>query len=266
MLKLKRVSVAFSSGEGLGERWRATCPGETSKPPGKSATWFGDYAPSIATTRCFHGTNAPFGRGTAAGKSRCYLLQSWDRRHNAVIRYAVLVKRIASHVAVAASPALLPLLETAPGINRLIALKHPGKPVYHNAQVEVEIMELPYTFRTTLNTIPNAVPYLKIARPAPSPGKRLKIGLVWAAGDWDCRRSVPFRWIRELGRVRNIDWLILQRGPSQDWKNEFGMNAGSDNLLATAQTMSVLDVLITVDSMPAHLAGARVTNMDLAPQ
>src|SRR5918996_5382278 len=73
------------------------------------------------------------------------------------IRYAPKVRSVASRLIVWCQPALVPLLRTAEGIDELLPL-HDGE-VEADYDVDVEVMELPYIFRTTLNDLPSCVPY-----------------------------------------------------------------------------------------------------------
>ncbi|HET7460324.1 MAG TPA: hypothetical protein VFJ82_03715 [Longimicrobium sp.] len=171
------------------------------------------------------------------------------------IRYLPLVQRVAVETTVWAQPALIPLLRTANGIDRLEPL-HDG--AYEGEyDVDVEVMELAYVFRSTTDTIPGAVPYLH-AEPAPIPRDgRLAVGLVWRAGDWDERRSIPFRLLAPLARIPGVDLHVLQRGPALDeCPPSFGTRSGCDDVLQAARVIRALDLVLTVDSMPAHLAGA----------
>ena len=60
-----------------------------------------------------------------------------------------------------------------------------------------------------------------------------------------------------LGEVPNVDWVVLQRGPGLPVRPiGFGTDAGSDDVVALAGVMRSLDLVLTVDSFPAHLAGA----------
>lgn len=171
------------------------------------------------------------------------------------IRYAPLIKAIAAEVIVWAQPALIPLLHTARGIDRLIPL-HDGTPEI-TYDVDIESMELPYAFRTTLATIPAEVPYLHVdSAPLPRDG-RLAVGIVWKAGDWDEQRSIPFPLLAPLAKVPGVAWHILQRGSGlAEWREGFGVLSGSDDVFEAARVVRALDLLISVDTMPAHLAGA----------
>jgi hypothetical protein len=171
------------------------------------------------------------------------------------IRYAPLAKAVAAEVIVWAQPELLPLLRSVQGIDRLLPL-HDGEPEAEY-DVDVEIMELPHVFRTTLQTLPAEVPYLHV-EPARQPDdSRLAVGIVWRAGDWDERRSIPFPLLAPLARVPGIALHVLQRGRGlTEWPPGFGSVSGSDDILQAARVMRALDLVISVDSMTAHLAGA----------
>jgi Glycosyltransferase family 9 (heptosyltransferase) len=171
------------------------------------------------------------------------------------IRYVPLLKALAAAVTVWAQPPLLPLLGTMHGIDRLLPL-HDGTPdVAYDA--DVEVMELPHVFRTTLATVPAEVPYLRV-EPVPLPCRgRLAVGLAWRAGEWDARRSIPLALLAPLGKVPGIAWYILQRGPGlMGWRGGFGILPRASNLFEEARLIRALDLVISVDTMPAHLAGA----------
>ena len=175
------------------------------------------------------------------------------------IRYAPLVKAVASEVIVWAQPGLLPLLRTAHGIDRLLPL-HGGVPEVEY-DVDVEVMELPFLFRTTPRTIPSGIPYLRGDAPKPASARRagLRIGIVWQVtrNDWMQERSIPFELIRPMTDLPNVELHVVQRGPALgDLPPSWGVHSGSDDVLRAAESIRTLDLLVTVDSMPAHLAGA----------
>lgn len=170
------------------------------------------------------------------------------------IRYAEMVKEISEEVIVWAQPELIDLLKTAKGIDKLLPL-HNGSPDVH-FDVDVEIMELPFIFRTTLETIPEKFPYLHVS-PMIFPSEKISVGLVWQGGNWDQSRDVPFSTILQLFEIESVSFYILQaNAESAGWKEGYGINPGEFNLYDYARVIKSLDVLITIDSMPAHLAGA----------
>jgi hypothetical protein len=169
------------------------------------------------------------------------------------IRYVPCVRAISREVTVWAQPSLLPLLISVAGIDRLLPL-HDGAPDCH-CDVDVEIMELPYAFRSTLSTIPVVVPYLHIDS-MPLSGDRPRVGIVWRAGDWDQARSISFNEVRRLFDQHRVSWYALQLGRTADEHHPQLRDAPAGDVASLARTITALDLVITIDSMPAHLAGA----------
>jgi hypothetical protein len=173
------------------------------------------------------------------------------------IRYAPLLKALAGEVIVWAQPGLLPLLATVEGIDQLIPL-HDGVP-QAGFDVDVEVMELPHIFRTTLATVPSRIPYLHAEPMAlpPAAGRRPAVGLVWKAGDWAERRSIPFSLLTPFASLAEVDLFILQPSAlAAGWNGQFGIYLGEFGLPDYARAIRAMDLVISIDSMPAHLAGA----------
>jgi len=171
------------------------------------------------------------------------------------IRYAQLLKEVAAAVIVWVQPSLIPLLRTVKGVDQLLPL-HEGVPEV-DYDVDVELGELPHVFRTTITSIPAEVPYIFVEPAVLRSEGRLRVGLIWESGDWNTHRSVPFSEIQRLGQLPGIDWHILQRDPWRaGWDGKLGAISGGDNPLDDARVMRALDLVITVDTMTAHLAGA----------
>lgn len=171
------------------------------------------------------------------------------------IRYAPMLKAIAGEVIVWVQPTLTDLLKTTDGIDQLMPL-HDGTPeIEYDA--DIEIMELPHYFRTTLSTIPATVPYIHVV-PLPLPGKnKRRVALVWQAGDWDQSRNIPFDQLKPLFEIEGTDFYILQaNAQTAGWEPGSGIYPGEFSVDEFAAILKSMDLLITVDSMPAHLAGA----------
>ena len=174
------------------------------------------------------------------------------------IRFLPQLKEAAAETIVWAQPALLPLLAKASGIDRLLPL-HDGVPdVAFDA--DVELMELPHVFRTTLATIPRHVPYLHVAPSswpqAPENGE-LAVGVVWRSGDWDASRSVPARVMARLAKVAGVKLYLLQEASAAaEWPNDTAVRWCPSPVVQLASAIAALDLVISVDSLPAHLAGA----------
>ena len=169
------------------------------------------------------------------------------------IRYAPLLRQVAREVIVWAQPQLLRLLRSVKGIDSLVPL-HDGRPDV-DYDVDVEVMELPFVFRSTLDTIPRDIPYMTIDAtrlPRASP----RVGLVWRAGDWETERSIPFDAIVRLLDLEGFTWCSLQQGRRAAETHPALLDISVTDLTEAAREIKGLDLLITVDSMPAHLAGA----------
>lgn len=172
------------------------------------------------------------------------------------VRYMPLLRTRAREVIVWAQPGLVPLLARTDGIDHVLPL-HDGVPDVRY-DVDVEIMELAHVFRTTIETIPAGAPYLH-AEPLPLrvDPKRPAVGLVWRSGAWDARRSIGFARVRRLLELRGIDWFILQPDAiDAGWDGESGTFPGELDLVSYARAVRAMDLLVTIDSMPAHMAGA----------
>lgn len=200
------------------------------------------------------------------------------------VRYVPLVKRIAREVTLWVQPSLLPWLAPIAGADRVLPL-HDGVPAVAY-DVDVELMELPYVFRTTLGAIPpppNCRASSKRSR-NDCPGRiessrrnvslrrkahlgrtvnlgltanpwRRRVGLVWCSGDWDDRRSVPVRSLAPLAAIPGISLHPLQRGrAAADWPRCWGESLAAENVQELACTMRELDLVISVDTFPLHLA------------
>lgn len=181
------------------------------------------------------------------------------------LRYMPLLSCEARFVTVEAPRRLMPLVETIAGVDATVSWEDP-KQQYPPWDAQVETMELPRIFRTQLSTIPAATPYvLAGSAPASTYGRRHRprVGLIWAASEWDRTRNIAFDDFIPLLDVPNVEFCALQAGYGRD---EFVERSGAlalidltgerEDLLQTAQALSSFDLLITVDTMMAHLAGA----------
>jgi hypothetical protein len=172
------------------------------------------------------------------------------------IRFIKPLRKIARQVAVWMQPKLLPLLERTEGIDLALPL-HDGAPDI-DYDVDIEIMELPYALRTTLDTLPAAVPYIYVSDDqAPPREGAFAAGLVWQAGGWDPNRSVEPGLMRRLTQRSGVSWQVLQRGPAlRHWPRGCGTIPPISDIVQEAARLRSLDLLITVDTLSAHLAGA----------
>ncbi|HEY4250614.1 MAG TPA: hypothetical protein VGM87_05425 [Roseomonas sp.] len=177
------------------------------------------------------------------------------------IRFASQVRAIAAELTIWAQPALIPLLRTMDDVGRLLPL-HDGDPGVER-DVDIEVMELPHCLRPSIATLPAEVPYFHLPGRRPlrqgrRKGQPLEVGLVWQSSDWNAAaRSIPVPLLQPLAALAGVRLHILQRGPAlRHCPPGLGICCGSDDIMATAETMTQLDLVIAVDTMVAHLAGA----------
>ncbi len=172
------------------------------------------------------------------------------------------------------------LRESLPGIE---VLGDRGDPAPY--QCDSVLLSLLRLFKTRLETIPAEVPYLRVpAEAARRWQKRLakmdgvKVGVVWAGNPEhanDHRRSIDLKLLAPLFAVRGTSFASLQVGPrtadlkqlaptrSLTRERGRGRERAIDDLspafgdfVESAGAVSALDLVITVDTSVAHLAGA----------
>jgi Glycosyltransferase family 9 (heptosyltransferase) len=151
-------------------------------------------------------------------------------------------------------PVLCELLRSVRGVDRILPL-HDGAPEC-DYDVDVELMELPHVLRLTPARIPRRVPYIYVTpadQPAPAAGTR-RVGIAWRSGDWLRERSIPAKLLAPLAGVAAVQWFSLQY-PAQPAPLAL-TDLACDDIESMAARMSMLDLVICVDTMVAHLAGA----------
>lgn len=189
------------------------------------------------------------------------------------VRYATLLKRRGATVVVECPRSLSRLFTTCPGIDRLLREGEPP-PAY---DLHVALMSLPRCCGTTAENIPAEVPYLsalpeRVEKWARELGERNKfrIGIAWQGNRfnlWDHHRSVPLACFAPIAAVPGVKLISLQKGPAteqiaplngrfrvQELASE--LNPAEESFVDSAAIIENLDLVITVDTAIAHLAGA----------
>jgi len=189
-------------------------------------------------------------------ESRRVLVRSFHGLGDTIqfVRLIAPLRRRAHTVALAAQPALIELLRTVKGIDRLVPLCNREPEAEHD--VQIELMELPHALRLSLETIPARIPYIHVSNcGAPrAPDQWLHVGIAWRSGEWNQDRCVPEVTVARLAGIAGIRWYSLQYGiPCAPLA---AINLACREIHVLAARMSALDLVISVDTMTAHLAGA----------
>ncbi|KPA16954.1 glycosyltransferase [Candidatus Magnetomorum sp. HK-1] len=183
------------------------------------------------------------------------------------IRYLPQVKARGGTVILICHPSLQRLFETVQGVDHII----PENYQLPSFDYHISLMSLPNIFQTKLETIPSETPYLSLPYEVPKildeiinkHGKNFNIGFVWAgnpANKHDQDRSIPQYMFSVIMTAQNIRMFSLQKQtvPSDaDLLFDYidlapHLNDFSD----TAYAISKMDLIISVDTAVAHLAGA----------
>lgn len=189
-------------------------------------------------------------------------------------RYLPLLAEQGAKVVVEVQPQVMPLVATMPGVATIVAgvPTPPGgtAPVDHLPECDYQLpmLSLPARFDTTLENLPAKVPYLQAPPDAVATwaeyfaafaGVR-KIGVVWQGNPNhknDRNRSMPAETLRWLANVPGAKFFSLQKGipvPEGLPLEDLGTRLG--DFSDTAGLVENLDLVISVDTAPAHLAGA----------
>jgi Flp pilus assembly protein TadD len=191
------------------------------------------------------------------------------------VRYLGMVKsRWRGRVVFYCTPHLFPLFE-ASELPVEIVCWPAGRP-YPKEEFDafIGLISMPFMFRTDIGTIPARVPYLTppVDRAAKwrdrlETGSELRVGLVWAGGGREnymqSRRSCNLRQLAPLAGVSGVRFYSLQVGADARQLEDPPegleiVDLGKDiqDFADTAAILQQLDLLISIDTAAAHLAGA----------
>lgn len=183
------------------------------------------------------------------------------------VRFLAPVKAMGMTVVLETRKPLIGLLATAAGVDTVVE-RPPDAPCGWDCTARVALLSLAGMLKTTLDTIPATVPYLRADRQKVDgwqrrlAGSGLKVGLVWAgnpAHGHDRYRSLSLAALTPLA-MDGVRLIGLQKGPAAEQPGgeilEANLGGQLEDFTDTAALVGALDLIITVDTAVAHLAGA----------
>lgn len=185
------------------------------------------------------------------------------------VRYLKLVEERGGRVIFESPAKLEALFQDIEYVESVVTAGHSAPPFDCHAS----LLDLPGLLNTTLETIPSSGSYLRAPtsltekwRNRLGPHEGFRVGIVWAGNpkhNNDLSRSIPFEHLRPLLEMEEVEFYSLQVG---ERRNDIGaqefdkkLNDLSNDLTDFANTAGVieqLDLVISVDTSVAHLAGA----------
>lgn len=186
------------------------------------------------------------------------------------IRYVPLVDARNARVIVECPRDLTKLLGNIDGVSRVVARNDP----LPEFDLHCPLMSLPKVFGTTLDSIPSKIPYLNADPDLIRTWKgrissnimKFKVGLAWSGNPEhqnDRNRSCALEILSPLAQVKNVQFFSLQKGRgSEEVKSPvqgLGMIDLTDQIQDFSDTAALienLDLVVSVDTVVAHLAGA----------
>jgi tetratricopeptide (TPR) repeat protein len=187
-------------------------------------------------------------------------------------RYAPLVAQAGGQVVLACQKELCQLMTSLNGVAQIVPNDAPTLPDF---DFHCPLPSLPLVFKTTLQSIPSAIPYIhadpelsrRYRQRLSAASAKLKIGIAWAGSPThgnDRHRSMPLAEFALLGSVQSEAWFCgLQKGRAveqlcfKEHQIEIeDFSAGLGDFAETAALVANVDLVISVDTSLIHLAGA----------
>jgi tetratricopeptide (TPR) repeat protein len=186
------------------------------------------------------------------------------------VRYLPRVKARGGTVIFETRKALIGLFKNRPEIDELIVFSTDRQPAAE-FDLYVPLASLPGIFSTTLEHLPATVPYIFADRGKSARWKErlntggIKVGLVWAGTNTDPRRACALKWLKSLSDMAGVHLYGLQKGIAAEQIEAEGLPQGMqminlgqefEDFTDTAAVIENLDLVISIDTSVAHLAGA----------
>ncbi len=183
-----------------------------------------------------------------------------------MFRFLPRLQAMVSHLTVEVPPRLAELAPYFDGMGEVITWGEDAPTQAPLWDTQVEIMELPYLLRVQADDLLPRAGYLHLPTALRTEaadvvkGPAPRVGVVWTAGHWNPTRSVPFDLLQNLPCLKGLTFWSLEgrhgreAEPAlpQGWRDVYELGSG---LLRLAAMIEAMDLVITVDTLAAHLAG-----------
>ena len=183
------------------------------------------------------------------------------------LRYVPFVTGRGGRVVLDVPPLLCRLLQEFPGVSECVALGDP-KPDF---STYASLMSLPHLLGAraipppVAPAVQDATVFRERGTAGSAPSRLLQVGLAWAGAashQRDRLRSIPLAEWNSLAQIEGVAFTALQMGPPNAGAGSTGHRfhfvedcAGLADFAALAAVLAKLDLIITVDTAVAHLAG-----------
>ncbi len=178
------------------------------------------------------------------------------------VRYAGMIEKTDGRIVLLCHPRLTGCLAGVTGVDRVLAYGE-SPPAF---DCHVPMMSLPRLLATTFDTIPDPSPYIR-AEPDPSIPRTdgiVRIGINWVGRplhveDPHRNRSCPMRYFADLAAIPNVQLYSLHFGPFECESANIPLVDCAHlhaDFADSARLVAAMDLVITVDTALAHLAGA----------
>ena len=186
------------------------------------------------------------------------------------VRYLPMVKARGGTVIFETLKPFLNIFSKVEGIDELVEFRSDAGPAVE-FDFYIPLLSLPLIFGTSLKTIPARVPYL-YSDPVKADcwnkrlaGNGFKTGIVWAGTPTDPKRSCPPAWLLPVAKIPEVKLYGLQKGIPAVQVQVEGLPEGMEmtnfgeefkDFSDTAAVIENMDLVISIDTSVAHLAGA----------
>lgn len=199
------------------------------------------------------------------------LLIHWEQGFGDTIQFSRYLTLLTGGKLIFVIPSVLAyLLKNLPQVNTIITHDQLNKEPDISYDIWIPLLSLPQHFATTLDNIPATVPYLypdlfKVEQwHQRFTQNHFKIGIVWAGNpnhQDDRNRSCSLNYFAKLAKLPHVTLFSLQTGAAANQPVPQEMNLVSltpflKDFSDTAAIIANLDLIISVDTAVAHLAGA----------